>query len=71
MSTSNTIHLPPIRELAFGAIPRLIEGVLIPTALFLLLFNIFGVGAATDPGPTSPSASVWPRNGSRPPVSVR
>jgi hypothetical protein len=46
MSNSETIHLPPIRELAFGAVPRLIEGVLIPTALFLLLFNIFGVGAA-------------------------
>ena len=46
MSTSGTIHLPPIRELAVGAVPRLIEGVLIPTAMFLLLFNIFGVGAA-------------------------
>lgn len=44
--SSETVHLPPIRELAFGAVPRLVEGVLIPTALFLLLINIFGVGAA-------------------------
>ena len=44
--SSENVHLPPIRELACGAVPRLIEGVLIPTALFLLLFNTFGVGAA-------------------------
>ena len=44
--SSETIHLPPIRQLAVGAVPRLVEGVLIPTALFLLLFNIFGVAAA-------------------------
>ncbi len=44
--SSETVHLPPIRELAVGAVPRLVEGVLIPTALFLLLVNTAGVGAA-------------------------
>ena len=62
MSTSDTIHLPSIRDLVFGAVPRLIEGVLIPTALFLLLFNIFGIGAANigslnGPPPSSSYAS--------------
>ena len=34
------------RSWRVGVVPRLVEGVLIPTALFLLLINIFGVGAA-------------------------
>ena len=46
MSSGETLHLPPVRELALGAVPRLVEGVLIPTALFLLLMNTVGLGAA-------------------------
>jgi drug/metabolite transporter (DMT)-like permease len=47
MSSGEThLHLPPIRELALGAVPRLVEGVLCPTALFLLLMNTIGLGAA-------------------------
>jgi len=42
----DAVHLPPLRDLALRAVPRLIEGVLIPTALFLLLLNIAGVRAA-------------------------
>jgi intracellular septation protein A len=42
----NTVHLPPLRDLALRALPRLVEGVLIPTALFLLLLNTAGVRAA-------------------------
>ncbi|MEX2100506.1 MAG: VC0807 family protein [Acidimicrobiia bacterium] len=38
--------MPPIRVLAVRALPRLVEGVLAPTALFLLLLNLFGVGTA-------------------------
>src|SRR4029077_10786351 len=40
------VQLPPTRELALRALPRLVEGVLVPTALFVGLLNIFGVGAA-------------------------
>jgi len=47
---SDTVHLPPLRELAIGAVPRLVEGVLVPTALFLLLLNVAGVGAAIAGG---------------------
>ena len=46
MTTTETLHLPPLRHLALGAVPRLIEGVLVPTALFLLLVNTAGVPAA-------------------------
>jgi len=46
MSPGEPLHLPPLRELALSAIPRLIEGVLIPTGLFLLLLNTIGLGAA-------------------------
>jgi intracellular septation protein A len=42
----DTVHLPPLRDLALRAVPRLLEGVLIPTALFLLLLNVAGVQAA-------------------------
>jgi len=44
--SSDTVHFPPLRRLAVQALPRLVEGVLIPTALFLLLLNVFGVSAA-------------------------
>jgi intracellular septation protein A len=44
--SSDTVHLPPLRDLVLRAVPRLIEGVLAPTALFLLLLNVFGVSAA-------------------------
>jgi len=46
MSSGDTLHVPPARELALGAVPRLVEGVLCPTALFLLLMNTVGLGAA-------------------------
>jgi Protein of unknown function (DUF3159) len=46
MSTGDLLHVPPVRELALGAVPRLVEGVLCPTALFLLLMNTVGLGAA-------------------------
>jgi intracellular septation protein A len=42
----DTVHLPPLRDLALRAVPRLFEAVLIPTALFLLLLNTAGVSAA-------------------------
>jgi intracellular septation protein A len=42
----DTVHLPPLRDLALRALPRLVEGVLVPTALFLLLLNTAGVRAA-------------------------
>ena len=42
----DTVHLPPLRDLALRAVPRLVEGVLVPTALFLLLLNVAGVSAA-------------------------
>ena len=44
--SGDTVHVPSLRHLAVGALPRLVEGVLIPTALFLLLLNVFGVRAA-------------------------
>jgi intracellular septation protein A len=44
--TDDTVHLPPLRELALRAVPRLVEGVLVPTALFLLLLNTAGVQTA-------------------------
>jgi drug/metabolite transporter (DMT)-like permease len=50
MTPADTIHLPPLRHLALRAVPRLIEGVLAPTALFLLLVNTAGVGAAIAGG---------------------
>lgn len=46
MSQTDTTHLPPIRVLALRALPRLVEGVLAPTAVFLLLLHFFGVSAA-------------------------
>jgi Protein of unknown function (DUF3159) len=46
MSSGDTLHVPPVRELALGAVPRLVEGVICPTALFLLLMNTVGLGAA-------------------------
>ncbi|MEX1007659.1 MAG: VC0807 family protein [Acidimicrobiia bacterium] len=46
MSSGETLHLPPVRELALGAVPRLVEGVFCPTALFLVLMNTIGLGAA-------------------------
>jgi hypothetical protein len=46
MTPADHIHLPPLRHLALRAVPRLVEGVLIPTGLFLLLVNTAGVGAA-------------------------
>jgi intracellular septation protein A len=44
--SSEPLHLPPLRQLALGAMPRLVEAVLIPTALFLVLLNVAGVRAA-------------------------
>jgi intracellular septation protein A len=44
--SSDLVHLPPLRQMALRAFPRLVEGVLVPTALFLLLLNVSGVGAA-------------------------
>ena len=46
MTPADHVHLPPLRHLALGAVPRLVEGVLVPTALFLLLVNTAGVPAA-------------------------
>lgn len=46
MTATETVHLPPLRSLAIGAVPRLVEGVLAPTAIFLLLLHFFGVPAA-------------------------
>jgi hypothetical protein len=46
MSHADTTHFPPIRVLALRAVPRLVEGVLAPTAVFLLLLHFFGVFAA-------------------------
>ena len=46
MPAAQTVQLPPIRVLAVRALPRLVEGVLAPTALFLLLLHLFGVPAA-------------------------
>jgi hypothetical protein len=43
---NHTVQLPPLRELALRAVPRVIEGVLIPTALFLLLLNTQGLRVA-------------------------
>jgi hypothetical protein len=50
MNSSEALHLPPLRQLALGAVPRLVEGVLCPTALFLLLVNTAGVSAAIAGG---------------------
>lgn len=44
--TGEIVHVPPLRELALRAVPRVIEGVLAPTLLFLLLLNVAGVSAA-------------------------
>jgi intracellular septation protein A len=44
--SDDTVHLPPLRDLALRAVPRLVEGVLVPTALFLLLLHVAGVSAA-------------------------
>jgi hypothetical protein len=46
MSATDTVHLPPIRVLVLRAVPRLVEGVVAPTAVFLLLLHFFGVSAA-------------------------
>ncbi|HEY7105694.1 MAG TPA: VC0807 family protein [Acidimicrobiia bacterium] len=46
MTPADTLHLPPLRHLALRAVPRLVEGVLAPTALFLLLLHVGGVPAA-------------------------
>ena len=46
MTATDTMHMPPLRSLAIGAVPRLVEGVLAPTAIFLLLLHFFGVPAA-------------------------
>jgi hypothetical protein len=46
MSAADTVQLPPIRVMALRAVPRLAEGVLAPTAVFLLLLHFFGVSAA-------------------------
>ena len=46
MTATQTVHLPPLRSMAIGAVPRLVEGVLAPTAIFLLLLHFFGVPAA-------------------------
>src|SRR5437762_2640828 len=43
---SHPVQLPPLRELALRAIPRILEGVLIPTGLFLLLLNVEGLSVA-------------------------
>jgi hypothetical protein len=46
MTSTEIVHLPPLRSLAIGAVPRLVEGVLAPTAIFLVLLHFFGVAAA-------------------------
>jgi hypothetical protein len=46
MKTVETLHLPPLRHLALQAVPRLVEGVLVPTTLFLVLLHFAGVPAA-------------------------
>lgn len=46
VTMTETVHMPPLRSLAIGAVPRLVEGVLAPTAIFLLLLHFFGVPAA-------------------------
>ena len=46
MTSTETVHLPPLRSMAIGAVPRLVEGVLAPTAIFLVLLHFFGVPAA-------------------------
>ena len=46
MSSVDSVHLPPIRVMVLRAVPRLVEGVLAPTAVFLLLLHFFGVSAA-------------------------
>lgn len=47
---TDTVQMPPLRVLAWRAVPRLIEGVLVPTALFVLLVNFVGVSAAIAGG---------------------
>jgi len=47
---TDTVQMPPLRVLAWRAVPRLVEGVLVPTALFLLLVNLVGVSAAIAGG---------------------
>jgi hypothetical protein len=46
MHPTENVHLPPIRVLLLRAVPRLVEGVVAPTAVFLLLLHFFGVSAA-------------------------
>ncbi len=47
---TDTVQMPPLRVLAWRAVPRLVEGVLVPTALFVLLVNFVGVSAAIAGG---------------------
>jgi hypothetical protein len=46
MSTHEHVSMPPVGRLAVRAVPRLIEGAVCPTVLFLVLLHVFGVGAA-------------------------
>src|SRR5262245_62170146 len=43
---SQPLDLPPLRTMAWQAVPRLIEGVVIPTLLFLGLLQLRGRRAA-------------------------
>lgn len=46
MSADDHWNIPPLHQLAVRAVPRLVEGVLLPTALFLLLLRTVGISGA-------------------------
>jgi hypothetical protein len=46
MPNHEPVTMPPIGRLALRAVPRLIEGAVCPTVLFLVLLHVFGVAAA-------------------------
>jgi hypothetical protein len=67
---TDTVEMPPLRVLAWRAIPRLVEGVLVPTALFLLLVHVAGVSAAIIGGFTWSAAVILVRRTLGRPVPV-
>jgi hypothetical protein len=49
-TTTQSLHLPPLRSLAVRAIPRVFETVLVPMVLFLVMLRVGGIWCAIPAG---------------------
>jgi intracellular septation protein A len=50
MPTADTVAMPPLGRLALRAVPRVVEGAVCPTVLFVALLHWLGIGAAIAGG---------------------